>query len=80
MSRNTILQMIAALITIAILVFIRQGLDWSLRALDPKFMMGLVTGAAGMVIIVLLAFWYDHRKSAALRRRQQQSTRDVVDF
>lgn len=80
MSRNTILQIIAALITIAILYFVREGLDWGLSSLHHQFMMGLVTGAFGMTIIFLILIWADQRRLAALRRREQQGARDVVDL
>lgn len=84
MSRTTVLQIIAAVITIAVLAVLRQGLDSFLSSLEPRFMMGLGVGLFVGTFSVLLIWFFEERKqkSAASggRTREQQSPRDFIDL
>ncbi|MER8464162.1 hypothetical protein [Mesorhizobium sp. M1396] len=80
------LQIIAAVITIAVLAVLHQGLDWFLSSLEPKFMMGLVVGFMVGTLLVLLIWYYEDRKerySRAVGRSgaaEQQRARNTIDL
>lgn len=78
MSRNTILQIIAALITVAVLAGIHQGAGWFATWVGPQFTAGLVCGMALMGVAFLLAHRIDG--STIGRRREQQRSRDIIDL
>jgi hypothetical protein len=78
MSRNTILQIIAALITVAVLAGIHQGSGWILRAAGPQFAFGFVCGMVLMCAGFLIANKID--RSSIGRGREQQRSRDVIDL
>lgn len=86
MSRNTVLQIIAALITIAVLAVLHQGLDWFLSSLEPKFMMGLVVGFMAGTVLVLLIWYYEDRKVRYSRAvgpggaAEQKRSRNAIDL
>ncbi|ESY97645.1 hypothetical protein X741_02865 [Mesorhizobium sp. LNHC229A00] len=79
-NRATILQLIAAVITICLMAVLHDWLGWYLHRLDPKFLQGLAVGICLTIVIVLMALWYDHRKSVALTPREQQRTRNIIDL
>lgn len=78
MSRNTVLQIIAALITVAVLAGIHQGAGWFARWVGPQFTAGLVCGMVLMCAAFLVANKID--RSAIGRGREQQRSRDVIDL
>ncbi|RVA11636.1 hypothetical protein EN932_15260 [Mesorhizobium sp. M7A.F.Ca.US.002.01.1.1] len=86
MSRNTVLQLIAALITMAVLAVLHQGLDWFLSSLEPKFMMGLVVGFMAGTVLILLIWYYEDRKERYSRAvglsgaAEQQRARNTIDL
>lgn len=86
MSRTTTLQLIAAVITIAVLYALRQGADWFLSGLEPRFMMGMVLGFMAGAVMILLIWYYEdskERRSRAASRgstAHEQSTRHSIDL
>ena len=82
MSRTTTLQLIAAAITIAVLVALHQGLDWALSMTSTDFMVGILVGAA-----VVMFVWYlaeregRHSRSAdSGSSTHQESARHSIDL
>lgn len=82
MSRNTVLQLIAAVITIAILIVLHQWLDWALSMTSTDFMVGVMVGMA-----LILAVWiYEDRKERRSRTAgsappaEEQGTRHTIDL
>ncbi|TPJ52714.1 hypothetical protein [Mesorhizobium sp. B2-6-4] len=84
MSRTTVLQIIAAVITVAVLAVLHRGLDWFLSSLEPRFMMGLVAGFLIGTFSVLLIWYFEDRKDKSLapggRTREQQRARNTIDL
>jgi hypothetical protein len=82
MSRNRVLQLIAAVITIAVLAVLHQGLDWFLSKTSTDFMVGVFVGMA----LILLVWIYEdgkERRSGAVgggRPAEQQSARHTIDL
>ncbi|WP_143747802.1 hypothetical protein [Mesorhizobium temperatum] len=82
MSRNTVLQLIAAVITIAVLAVLHQGLDWFLSRMSTDFMVGVMVGLALMWSI----WFYEDRKerhSRAVGRSgaaEQERPRNTIDL
>lgn len=82
MSRNTILQLIAALITVALLAILHQGLDWLLSRTSTDFMVGVMVG---LVVMWLIWFYEDSkaRRSRAVGRSgstEQERARHSIDL
>lgn len=82
MSRNTVLQFIAAAITIALLIALHQGLDWALSMTSTDFMVGVMVGMA-----LILAVWiYEDRKERHSRAAssappaEEQGARHTIDL
>ncbi|RWL45311.1 MAG: hypothetical protein EOR60_15325 [Mesorhizobium sp.] len=82
MSRNTVLQLIAAVITIAVLVGIHRGADWFLSRMSPDFGLGMMFGMA-----LILAVWiYEDRQAKRSRAAgsappaKEQGTRHTIDL
>ncbi|TIW62967.1 MAG: hypothetical protein E5V48_02575 [Mesorhizobium sp.] len=80
MSRTTVLQIIAALITVVILFWVREALGVFLHSLDPKFMMGLVIGVMGTSGVFVVLLLLEQRRLATLARREQHRTRDIINL
>ncbi|CAN7597703.1 hypothetical protein LJR234_004610 [Mesorhizobium amorphae] len=78
MSMNTVLQLIAAVITIAVLAVLHQGLGWFLDQMTPQFIYGAAVGAGFVMIMWVMALWMD--RSATFGRREQKSPRDTIDL
>ncbi|AZO51262.1 MULTISPECIES: hypothetical protein [unclassified Mesorhizobium] len=81
MSRTTVLQLIAAVITIAVLAVIHQGADWMFNLLGVKFAVGFMVGAAA----VLLIWIYEDRQARSRavdgsRSAEQQGARHTIDL
>ncbi|RVD17761.1 hypothetical protein [Mesorhizobium sp. M4B.F.Ca.ET.017.02.2.1] len=82
MSRTTVLQLIAAVITIAVLTVIHQGADWFLSRLSLDFSLGMMFG----MFLVLLVWIYEDRKQRrsratdGVRSAEQQSARHTIDL
>lgn len=83
MSRNTVLQLIAAVITIAVLAVLHQGLDWFLSRMSTDFMVGVMVGLALMWSI----WFYEDRKERNLRAvgrgggaAEQERPRNTIDL
>lgn len=80
------LQIIAAVITIAMLAVLHQGLGWFLGGLEPKFMMGLVVGFMAGAVLILLIWYYEDRKQRYSRAgarsvsAEQQGARHTIDL
>ncbi|BCG88520.1 hypothetical protein MesoLj113c_46300 [Mesorhizobium sp. 113-3-9] len=82
MSRNAVLQIIAALITIALLAVLHQGLDWFLSKTSTDFMVGVMVG---LVVMWLIWFYEDsrERRSRAVGRSgaaEQERARHSIDL
>ncbi|WP_196814876.1 hypothetical protein [Mesorhizobium sp. L2C067A000] len=75
--RVRILQVIAAVITIVILVAFRDALKWWLDQMSEDFISGLFFGVFGMLAIFLGLMLWERR---ALARREQQRARDFIDL
>ncbi|MBZ9693944.1 hypothetical protein [Mesorhizobium sp. CO1-1-9] len=81
MSRNTVLQLIAALITIAILAVLHQGLDWFLSRMSLDYMLGVISGAVFMWVIWFLADREERSRAVASRSAaEQESARNAIDL
>lgn len=78
MNRNTVLQIIAALITIAVLAGVHQGAGWIVDRMSSDFNWGFLSGAIFIGILMAIALRLD--RSAVRRGRQQQRSRDIVDL
>ncbi|RUV41069.1 MAG: hypothetical protein EOQ55_00625 [Mesorhizobium sp.] len=82
MSRTTTLQLIAAVITIAILAVLHQGLDWFFHLMSVDYALGVMTGA----VVVLLVWFYEDRKDRLSRAvgdipsAEQQRARHSIDL
>lgn len=81
MSRNTVLQLIAAAITVAVLIGVHQGADWLFNLLGLRFAVGFVAGAC----VVLLIWFFDDRQqqsraAGGIRTPEQQGTRHTIDL
>ncbi|AZO23876.1 hypothetical protein EJ070_26465 [Mesorhizobium sp. M1E.F.Ca.ET.045.02.1.1] len=82
MSRTTALQLIAAVITIAVLAVLHQGLDWFLSKASTDFMVGVMVG----MFLVLLVWIYEDRKERRSRAvdgsgsAEQQGARHTIDL
>ncbi|TIT73034.1 MAG: hypothetical protein E5W60_03265 [Mesorhizobium sp.] len=82
MSRTTVLQLIAAVITIAVLAMLHQGLDWFLSGMSIDFMVGVMVGMA----LILLVWIYEDRKDRRSRAAdpgrsaEQQRARHTIDL
>lgn len=75
--RARVLQVIAALITIAIMFALREWLTWFFHQFTGQFALGFLVGA----FIVLLIWLYEEKSSA--RRSgatQQQGSRHLIDL
>lgn len=75
--RVRILQLIAAAITIAIMVALHGTFRWLLDQMSQDFISGLFFGSFGMLAIFMALLLWERR---ALARRQQQRSRDLIDL
>lgn len=83
MSRTTVLQLIAAVITIAILAVLHKTLGWLLDMTSTDFMVGVMVGAAAVFLV-----WYwaereeriNSRPSGTRSAAEQQSARHSIDL
>ncbi|AZO57885.1 hypothetical protein EJ078_00050 [Mesorhizobium sp. M1A.F.Ca.IN.022.06.1.1] len=83
MSRNTVLQLIAAVITIAILAVLHKTLGWLLDMTSTDFMVGVMVGAAAVFLV-----WYwaereeriNSRSGGSRSTAEQQSPRHSIDL
>lgn len=78
MSRTTILQIIAAVIFIAVMFGIHQGAGAFFNWVSDDFGNGFLVGAIFVAVLGLIAYKMD--KSAAFGRGQKQSPRDTIDL
>lgn len=78
MSRNTVLQLIAAVITVVVLAVLHQGLGWFLDQMTPQFAYGALCGALVVLFMFAIGIWMD--RSATFGRGQQKSPRDTIDL
>lgn len=71
-SRTTVLQLIAAVITIAVLAVLHQWLDWFLSRMSLDYMLGVASGA---VFVWLVWFLVDREeRSRAAQRLDRRAT------
>ncbi|TPM33740.1 hypothetical protein FJ955_03090 [Mesorhizobium sp. B2-2-2] len=79
MSRTTVLQIIAAVITVAVLAVLHQGLGWVANQLSMQSIGGFLVGLLVMWLVWLYA---DHEEKSARRRGtgEQQRARHSIDF
>lgn len=83
MSRTTTLQLIAAVVTIALLAVLHQGLDWFFHYMTVDFALGAMVGAAAVFFVWYLAEREDRMKSGAIdggSTAQQKSARHSIDL
>lgn len=78
MSRNTVLQIIAALITVAVMTGLYFVFDGLLAQVSSDFKTGLLVGMVLVSVFVLIAARID--RSAIGRGRKQQGSRDIIDL
>jgi hypothetical protein len=80
MSHNTALQLIAAVITIAVLAVIHQGAGWFLNHMSLDFSLGMMFG---MFLVLLVWVYEDRKRSRAVdgrRSAEQQGARHTIDL
>ncbi|TGT46848.1 hypothetical protein EN812_05785 [Mesorhizobium sp. M4B.F.Ca.ET.169.01.1.1] len=81
MSRTTVLQLIAAVITIAVLAVLHQGLKWFLDRMSLDYMLGVISGAVVVFLVWFLAERQDRlRPGSGVPSAEQQSTRHTIDL
>lgn len=81
MSRTTVLQIIAAVITIAVLAVLHQGLDWFLDQMTTEFILGLCVGSVAVTLAFMInSLLYDERSMTTFGRRHKKSPRDTIDM
>lgn len=81
MSRNTVLQLIAAVITIAVLVGIHQSADWFLSRMSTGYIAGFLSGCAFIFLIWFLAERQGRSRAGGdIRAAEQQSARHTIDL
>jgi cbb3-type cytochrome oxidase subunit 3 len=80
MSYQTVVQLIAAAITIAFMAAFGFGLDRFLDAMSPDFIYGAVFGGLFFGGIIYLAAREDRSAADAANRRQQQCPRNSIDL
>lgn len=78
MSRNTVIQVIAAVILLAILVGIHQGLGWLLDQMTTQFIYGAASASVVILSVFAVAFWMEG--SVTFGRRKQKRSRDTIDL
>lgn len=78
MLRTTAIQIVAALIFIAVMFGIHQAAAWSTTLMSPDFLSGTLFGAILMAVFGLVA--YRLEKSAAFGRGQKQRPSDTIDL
>lgn len=78
---NLALQLIAALITLAVMVTLYFGLHGLFDAMEPQFVYGAVFGGAFMTIIFALALWLDKSEGRIPGgRAEQERSRHTIDL
>lgn len=74
------LQIIAALITLAVLAGIHQGSGWVFDNLGTQFTAGFIAGAVFLGFFMALAMWWDRSATNPAGRREQQRPRNSIDL
>ncbi|TIQ98005.1 hypothetical protein [Mesorhizobium sp.] len=81
MSRNTVLQLIAAVITIAILIVLHKGLDWFFNLMGVGFAMGFISGGLAVFLVWYLADREENSRAAGgIPSAEEQRTRHSIDL
>lgn len=81
MTRTTVLQLIAAGITIAVLAVLHQGLDWFLSRMSLDYMLGVFSGAAVVFLVWFLADREERSRTInGTGAPEQQSARHSIDL
>lgn len=75
--RVRILQVIAAVITIGIMVVLHDVLGGFLRSLEPQFVIGLAVGVMGTTAVFVALLLWERR---TLTLREEQRARDFIDL
>ncbi|TPN57457.1 hypothetical protein FJ978_02350 [Mesorhizobium sp. B1-1-7] len=78
MSRNTVLQLIAAVIFVVILIGIHQGLGWILDQMTTQFIYGAASASIVILSVFAVAFWMEG--SITFGRGKQKRSRDTIDL
>lgn len=81
MSRNTVLQLIAAVITIALLIVLHKGLDWLFNLMGVGFAMGFICGGLAVFLVWYLADREENSLAAGdIPSAEEQRTRHTIDL
>ncbi|RWD13842.1 MAG: hypothetical protein EOS75_16475 [Mesorhizobium sp.] len=82
MSRTTVLQLIAAVITIAVLAVIHQGSGWFLSHMSNDFIVGMLFGMFLVLLVWIYEDWKERRSRAAgdIPSAEQQRARHTIDL
>lgn len=75
--RVRILQIIAAVVTIGIMVVLHDVIGGFLRSLEPQFVIGLAVGVMGTTAVFVALLLWEHR---SLALREEQRARDLIDL
>ncbi|ADV12926.1 hypothetical protein Mesci_3809 [Mesorhizobium ciceri biovar biserrulae WSM1271] len=78
MSRNTVLQFIAATVAVAVLAGIHQGLGWILDQMTTQFIYGAASASVVIFSVFAVAFWMEG--SITFRGGKQKRPRDTIDL
>lgn len=75
------LQIIAAVITVAVLAAIHQGSGWLFDLFGTQFTAGFLAGGFFIGGLAAIAMWMDHKSAAnAASGREQQRPRNTIDL
>lgn len=80
MSYRTTVQLIAAAVTIAVMVVFGIGFDKFLDAMSDDFIYGAAFGAGFTALLVYLAVREDRSAANAANRREHQGPRNSIDL
>ncbi|WP_292337138.1 hypothetical protein [Mesorhizobium sp.] len=74
------LQLIAAVITIAVLVVLHQGLKWFLDRMSLDYMLGVLSGAIVVFLVWYLADREERSRVARGGATDQKRSRNAIDL
>jgi len=80
MSYRIVVQLIAAAVTIALMVTFGIGFDRFLDAMSRDFIYGAIFGGSFFGLLIYLAAREDRSAANTANRREQQSPRNSIDL
>jgi hypothetical protein len=80
MSYRTTVQLIAAAVTIGVMVAFGIGFDKFLNAMSDDFLNGMLVGGGAVGLLLYLAWREDRSAADAANRREQQGPRNSIDL